>query len=897
MSAPVKTHYIKIGFSVFFLLVSSDCVLALATEGGMPPPVISLPANANQDKLSEPEQSPLQRKESGENPLMVSTLKPFEKGLFIKSLHAAKFPQPPQSLPAEGPFQSFLLNTLIPNEAIYFTGDVGLDLISGMPYDHVRFRLGERLLSEVGNYTAASKLSLSIPYLMKIIQQKPLFANTPLKPGQAKSLLKRALKTLLKFTDRYPEYGGFLPWVDIKPNGSITPASTKVPSLDNGQMTWALAAAEAAFDQSKDPELTEIAQLAGRILAAQDYRKFFDPTKGLLHGTIQQNPMTGEWAGDRTYYLNDMCEGTLAVLWGILNGQIPESAWNLIPIPLSDYTSSEAETLTTLTGFRSSFHEHWALAFLPFMDSELAPLYQNYLFIQADHARSRQMPGFTSTAYDPQGVYRQMGIQAIASDKVDRDDVAVFFATAMGMLIDPVTGASWLKKFYGLKDIQSPYGSPESVGKDGVADIFTADGKGMTLLAASGGVIEETTQYLKRHMVPGTKISMYVKLLELLTSKYKQMLKERGARPIHFPNSPAPQAPQKLFEIHVRPLTDPGPLFDIIGHLQSGHLHGKNVRSVGQKTLEQDVFPDTPFTFDFEIAPYFAYFDQWAFRGTYTDQPVKISEMHTLNLIVPAHGDSVTYEVALKSDDITLATAVVDTSLPVMLSEDGCWKKFSFVIEPTPEAGYKPFNYLSVSIHDPRYMLGRGESRQRTGTVHIEKLWLAKGTPDYVAKLPAPKSEGEFEFIRYWRPVHGNLFAGQSTDLSSWRIESGAGWKGGYLPYTNLLKFNYAYLKLRNVQDGCNCFHVEFKHEGNQLMRSKIPVQLAPGNEWHVYEIKIPEGIKKTFNYFAISDPNAPFEIGSMLLTKNPLDQNGLIKIEAADHGRKQLACFRQACR
>ena len=76
VSTSVGTRYIKIGFSVFFLLVSSDCVLALAAEGGMPPPVISLPANANQDKLSEPEQSPLQRKESGENPLMVGTLKP-----------------------------------------------------------------------------------------------------------------------------------------------------------------------------------------------------------------------------------------------------------------------------------------------------------------------------------------------------------------------------------------------------------------------------------------------------------------------------------------------------------------------------------------------------------------------------------------------------------------------------------------------------------------------------------------------------------------------------------------------------------------------------------------------------------------------------------------------------
>jgi len=179
-----------------------------------------------------------------------------------------------------------------------------------------------------------------------------------------------------------------------------------MPSLDNGQLSWALATVVAGLEDSELESDRSLAAMAQSILLCQNYRIFYNSEKKLLHGTIQYDDETGQWYGDQTYYLNDMFEGTMAVLWAVLHGQIPEDAWYNLAIPTSEYTTAQGETITTLSGFRASFHEHWALGFLPVMDSALAPLYQNFLYTQADYARKNNLPGFLSTAYDPHGVYR-----------------------------------------------------------------------------------------------------------------------------------------------------------------------------------------------------------------------------------------------------------------------------------------------------------------------------------------------------------------------------------------------------------------------------------------------------------------------------------------------------------
>jgi len=808
-----------------------------------------------------------------------------------------------QMLPLSDAARLFLEETLIPNESVYFLPGTGMDPKTGMPYDHIRIRVKENLLSEVGNYTAASKLSLMIPFLLKIIQKNPYYRQVKLTPGEAAEKLKQTLRTILTYTQKYPDYGGFLPWVDIRPNGTIAPASTKVPSLDNGQMTWALAAVVAALEDSSDPELRKISTMAQTLLHNQNYRKFYDEKLKLLHGTIQYDTETRTWSGDKTYYLNDMFEGTLAVLWGVLNGQIPEEAWDNLAIPTMEYITEHDEKITTLAGFRASFHEHWALAYLPIMSSALAPLYQNFLYAQADHARKNHLPGFLSTAYDPKGIYRQMGIASIAYSPVDRSDVAVLYATAMAMLISPSVGTAWLLKLYSFKNFVTPYGGYESVGRDGYADIFTADAKGMTLLAASGGVVDEINKYLNERTVPRTSIPMNVKLIELLHSKYKQMLAARDNRPIFFPSKPFPTPPEDPISVNPQKPPDAGNVFDVIAHLQPGHLHGKNVRSVGQKTLEQDIFPGQPIQFEFDIPAYYAYFDQWAFRGTYIDKAVRIADMNFVSLTLPLVGTPSMFELEIKSDDITLATVVVNTTKPGRISEDGQWKTLEERISPIPESDDKPFNYISVAIHDPRYLLGEFTRGGRHGTIILREITLHKkflfpDTPETLLEKQ-PQDDTELELIRYWRLSHGDLPFKKDGQRGIYHFSNGLGWRGGYIPYTNLSKFRYLYIKARNVSEkSCGCFYVELKHESDQLLGEKIPIHMPADQKWRIYEIPIPPHVRYTFNYIAISDPFSDFELGSLLLTPAEIigTFGAIEKVAYSAREYKPLECTYRPC-
>lgn len=809
----------------------------------------------------------------------------------LEIVKSAPMPEEPLT-PLPERLRAFIVNKLVPTESIYFAPGFGLDPLSGMPFDHVRIRLKKGIRGEVGNYTAASKLSLSIPYLLGIIQRKTAFENAKIKPPEAEEILTRTLTTIRTYVKKFPDYEGFLPWVDIRPNGTIAPATTKVPSLDNGQFSWALAAVVAAFEDSPSEHQRAIAARAQEIVNQMNYGKFYDTRSGRMHGTIQKDPHTSQWSGDKTYYLKDMFEGTLAVLWGVLHGQIPEEAWYNLEIPTVDYQTSQGEKVTTFQGFRASFHEHWALVFLPFMESDIAPLYWNYLYVQADFSRSHKLPGFQSTAYDAQGTYRQMGIPAIADNPVDRSDVSVLFATAMSMLISPAAGIFWVKNLYEFGQMLSPLGAVESVATDGYADIFTADAKGMTLLAVTGGVVPEIKKYLKTRTMPKTGVSMYIKFMELLHAKYLQMLEARKGLPVYMPKKPFPLPAKETIRVTPKPLPTPGPEFNITQHLQPGHLHGKNVRSVDQSTLEDDLRPAEPFEFEFEIPAFYPYFDQWAFRGTYVDQAVSIANMRYFVTDIPADSPPSLYEIEIKSDDIALATVIFDTTQEGVLSADGKWKTIVKKISVIPESAYKPFNYFAVAIHDPRYLLGKFVMYGRQGIIELNNIRLTEKHPfGSLTEIvdSTQNSFGDFELMRYWRMSHGSLPFERSDESAAYRFSGGLGWRGGYVPYTDMAKFDYLYVKVKNLGERRNVFNIELKHENDQLFGFKVPVRLPKDKDWHVFEIELPKDVEKPLNYLALSDPQADFELEKISLshTRLSLPDTEITVIDAAS--RKPL--------
>lgn len=785
-------------------------------------------------------------------------------------------------LPKE--IRTFLIEELIPREAFYFKPGVGIDSATGMPYDHIRYRLKRNILGEVGNYTAASKLSLSISYLLGVIKGRDYFASAPLSPPEARTALRKTLKTILRYTKEFKDYGGFLPWVDIRPDGTIAPATLKVPALDNGQMTWTLAAVIAAFEHSDVRQEKELYALAGAILKKQNYRRFYDVKKGLLHGSIQKNPLTNVWTQDKTYYLNDMFEGVLAVLWGVLNGQIPEAAWDNLNIPTVDYKTEHKEKVTTFLGFRASFHEHWALIFLPLMETPLSILYYNYLYAQADYARRNHLPGFLSTGYDSNGNYKQMGIPELAAQPVDRHDVSVVFATAMGLLISKPVAAAWLKNIYYFGNVLTSFGAVESVAPDGYADIFTADAKGLTVLSASEGVTNEVKQYLMTHQVPGTKVSMYEKFLQLVNKKYSQMIIARGGIVPYVPAKPFPLPPEKSIRVHDQIPGATANAFSITRHLQPGHLHGKNVTSLDSFTLEDDVKPLESFAFQYEIPAHYTYFDQWAYRGTYVDQAVPIADMRYLSIVVPADAATNFMEIEIKSDDINLAAVSFGTDEAQYISQDEKWKVIVKNINPIPDAKYKLFNYFSVVKPDPRYLSAKYARSGREGAIFIKNIVLTKHHPFLTEpgqNLPA-SDEATFEGLPYWRLSHGDLNYVCDPLSYACSFSGQQGWRGGYLPYVDLSKYNYMYIKLKNLLPIKNTLRLDLKYESTFLLGEKgIKIEMPRSNESFVYEVILPDSIKDgTANYFAIAEPRGDFVVESILFSKAPLEDKHVKKVE-----------------
>lgn len=859
-----------------------DATAAPSLKDTLPPLVVPIPENAFVNRTERLAAMDMELRH------WLSTFSPSPEGVFGVEIDGLSFGN--KMAPDT---RAFIEEILIPTEAKYFELGLGMDERTGLPFDHIRYRLKSKIMTEVGNYTAASKLSLSIPFLLNIIQRKPAFDSLEgWTPELARQKLLAVLRALTKFNSEFPDYKGFLPWVDIRPNGTIAPANSKIPSLDNGQLTWALVAIISVFENSSKGEEREIKNLAEKFLAFQNYADFYDAQAKLLHGTTQVAYDTGHWTGDKTYYLNDMYEGTMAVLWAVLNKQVPESAWTNLKIPTVDYQTMQGETITTLQGFRSSFHEWWALAFLPFMQSRLAPLFYNYLYVQADHAVKNKLPGFSSTAFDAQGVYRQMGIPEIAGQKVDRDDVSVVFGTAIAMLISPSAGSLWLKNLYDREGLVTPYGAVESMGTDGFADIFTADGKGMTLLAASGGIGREIEVYLKNHRYDKNQ-TLHEKLMALLNSKYQQMLDQRGSRPLFMPKLPMPLPTKEFIVPEFEKPANPGAEFDLSEHLQPGHLHGKNVKSAGGETLEDDLFEGGEIAFDYEIPPHFIYFDQWAFRGTYLDETVRIADMNYVIVEIPVSARPATYDIQLKSDDITLAAATVQTTDRGVIFPGSKVKTLVYPIHPIPESDYKALNYISVSLNDPRYLSGELKKYARHGRVVIESVRLAREHPFKKGLKPDQATNpeaSEMPILKFWRMTHGDMLFKLNPWQKSVVFGGGLGWRGGYVPYSDINRYRYLYLKIRNKNNSCNCLNLEMKHESNQLLGQKVTLKLDPAGGWQHFEIKIPRKAKRAFNYMAISDSIGAFEMGSAFLSEGPVHTLSVEKVDT--EGKKpQISC------
>jgi len=361
------------------------------------------------------------------------------------------------------------------------------------------------------------------------------------------------------------------------------------------------------------------------------------------------------------------------------------------------------------------------------------------------------------------------------------------------------------------------------------------------------------------------------------------MMQQRSNRPIQMPTRPVPMPAEKQITVTVQELPRIDPTFNLSARLQPGHLHGKNVRSVGRPSLENDVTPGEPLAFEFEIPATLPSADQWAFRGTFLDTAVRIAEMRYLTLSIPADMPPRLFNVELKRDDTPLAVTLINTTQPGTLSADGQWKTITVEIRPAmPEATRLPMNYISIAVDDPGQRSAEFRANARSGVIRIKDITLSERHPslrDVPADGRVAPAPGEMQLLEGWSP-RGPLadVAIKDTARDVWRIPGGQGlWGWNYVAVRDLSRFKFINVKMRNTSGAPNQIFFEFKNESEGLLGTpingitKVRLTLPADDQWRVVQIPIPAGITKPMNVIAVSDPRGDLELSSIALSNAAL--------------------------
>jgi hypothetical protein len=443
-------------------------------------------------------------------------------------------PIPPMT-PAEA---NAFVDGVIDRERPFYQPGAGYDAATGVTFDGETIDFATGAVTGHHRFSAASKESLSVGLWVKALEgdaaAQRLLTPDPAHPeaavGRAIEVLRAKISTYERFNRDYPGFGGFLPWYEVKA-GRIEPErgwGERVPSLDNGELAWALYAAAKVLRRTGHPELADHydAQLA--LMKKNAVRIFFDPEARQLRAEARLGNGAGVPPGQNSYFnnvpgyfLDDACEGLMmchfADLFGDWSGQEAgkDALWAEPRSLPARYVTAGGRALTAVQGNWFSSHEQWGFAFLPFRDLPVADaLFKNAQKVRTWHSADRRIPGlFASTtkpvrSRDEPGSYLSAlgvraegkgGVRGVAKVPVESERVAAPYAAFPLALVDKPMFATWLRTMLEAPRMWGPSGIGESfdVAGDAMAPVLTWDGKALEMLAWMGGLGDETRAFLK----------------------------------------------------------------------------------------------------------------------------------------------------------------------------------------------------------------------------------------------------------------------------------------------------------------------------------------------------------------------------------------------------------------
>jgi hypothetical protein len=426
-------------------------------------------------------------------------------------------------------------------EGKFATDNIGINYKTAMTYDGTWLHYETGLPFMLHDFSAASKESVHLGLLALALNESNelarIFFNSSLPSSWTSDLtsfiidqLTKKITTYENFDRKYPGFGGYLPWYHVNDSGIslLSNWDNSVPSLDNGEMIWSIAAAVQALKDTGNTALSNRYQKYLTHLAETGLKIFLNqatPGISCVSGIpdIKKYPWENDYNTSTGCFLDDPYEGELFMFfvelfsdWKHYGGnQTIENIWKQKQKRAKSvqFTTDTGDKINVEQGYWFSSHEQWKFMELPYFDSDIA----NRVYLNGERARShfsfhKKYAGLfaavtnvtesSNAALNPLPAYvSAAGIQEIASQPVQTNNLFTPYG-AFPLILHPTSrpyGLAWYANMLQGPLMQGPQGSTESIWFDGsmICPVQTWDSKITTVLAMNGGILDLTRKYLK----------------------------------------------------------------------------------------------------------------------------------------------------------------------------------------------------------------------------------------------------------------------------------------------------------------------------------------------------------------------------------------------------------------
>lgn len=432
--------------------------------------------------------------------------------------------------------QEFLENVMF-WEGQFHQDQIGMDAGTGMTYDGHRLDVITGLpIGTPHLFTAPSKESLHVALLARALDGDSL-AQLWVSPSNASKAIDMALDILTRkvgtyedFANRYPGYGGFMPWTAVMPGKQIDPTWDwvgKVPSLDNGQLLWSAIVLSDVLRVKYGGTHRDLVvrwEAVWKTMVQNALTIFFEPSVNRFRAVVNiSNPQQKVPSRDNyacavgCSYLDDPYEGELLVMaaylfsdWSPYASGARADVWvqKRDKFQAVQFPTSSSGNITVQRGWWYSAHEVWKFMLAPYLRVDI----QRRIFLNGERARTwfskeRGIPGLYASVNAPFyhntdnfGYYSACGIQELAFQPVVYNTTVTPYGAWALLMADLPAGLAWYREMIASARGQNCYGSTESLNTTGatVAALVTWDSKITSVLGMLGGIGDLAEQALRR---------------------------------------------------------------------------------------------------------------------------------------------------------------------------------------------------------------------------------------------------------------------------------------------------------------------------------------------------------------------------------------------------------------